>query len=230
AGVGDLELEVVGAVEVGVGLVGHVLGAAQEGAVGGERGRALLERPVRGGLGDREVERRGRRLEVGAGELHRRRGSVLVDRVETGQVGRRGRGGRLVVDRVDRDRDRLGGARLGGVAAGAGGAAVVGVATVGDLVGEGVGAVVVGIRHVGAAAAAAGQGAVGRAADDRVGQVGARGLYVLALHDALPIYRVETGQVGRRGRGGRLVVDRVDRDRDRLGGARLGGVAAGAGG
>src|SRR5438876_178833 len=137
----------------------------------------------------------------------------------------------LVVDRVDRDRDRLGGARLGGVAAGAGGAAVVGVATVGDLVGEGVGAVVVGIRRVVERAAVGARHAVAASADDRVGQVGVgrlveldhgraqdgrrTGVFILCLHDALAIW---------------LVVDRVDRDRDRLGGARLGGVAAGAGG
>src|ERR687887_2728521 len=65
-----------------------------------------------------------------------------------------------------------------GVAARAGGAAVVRVAAVGDAVGEAVGAVVVGVRRVGAALAAAAETAVARGRDDRVAEVGVRGLDV----------------------------------------------------
>src|SRR5207244_6514445 len=63
-------------------------------------------------------------------------------------------------------------------AAGAGHTAGVGVTAVGDLVGEAVGAAVVGGRGVGAGGAAAAQAAVAGAADDGVGQVGIRGLDV----------------------------------------------------
>src|SRR5207302_3158986 len=87
-------------------------------------------------------------------------------------------GQRRVVDRVDGDRDGLGGAAQRRAAAEAGSAAVVGITAVGDLVGERIGAVVVGGRGVGAGGAAAAQAAVARAADDGVGQVGIAGLDV----------------------------------------------------
>src|SRR2546430_5631645 len=69
-----------------------------------------------------------RGLEVGDERAQVDRGrAVLVQR--GGAVA----GDRSVVDRVDGDRDRLGGARLGRVTAGAGDAAVVSVAETGEL-------------------------------------------------------------------------------------------------
>src|SRR5207247_3261399 len=62
AAVGDLELEVVGAVVVSVGGVGDALRAAAERGAGGERVGAVLERAVRGRVGDREGQCGGRGL------------------------------------------------------------------------------------------------------------------------------------------------------------------------
>src|SRR4029453_5838013 len=138
--------------------------------------------------------------------------------------------GRLVVDRVDGDRDRLDRARLGGGAAGVGGAAVFRGAPVGARGGEGVGAVVVGVRGVVDRGAGSAERAVAGAGDDRVGQVGVGGLEV--GDEGAEVDRGRSRVFVQRLRAvarGRRVVDRVDGDRDRLDRARLGGVAAGAG-
>src|SRR4029453_13220761 len=132
--------------------------------------------------------------------------------------------GRRVVDRVDGDRDRLDRARLGGVAAGAGSAAVIRVAPVGDRVGEGVGAVVVGVRRVvDRGAGSAGRAGAGAGADaggvaggggDRVGQVGVGGLEV--GDEGAEVDRGRSRVFVQRLRAvarGRRVVDRVGGDR-----------------
>src|SRR5207245_767445 len=112
----------------------------------------------------------------------------------------------------------------------AGGAAVVRVATVGDLVGERIAAVVVRGQIGRASCSGTGQGAVDRAGDDRVGQVGVRGLHIRDQGGEADRGRAVLGHGRRTITRHRLIVDRADRDRDRLRRARLGGVAAAAGG
>src|SRR5207244_1994004 len=137
---------------------------------------------------------------------------------------------RRVVDRVDGDRDGLGGAGQRGGAAAADGATVVWITAVGDVVGEAVGAVVVGGRGVGEGAVrgTGHQAAVAGAAGDGVAQVGVAGLDV--GHQAAQVDAGGGVLVGRGVAvvGHRRVVDRVDGDVD---GRRVGlGIGHAVGG
>src|SRR4029079_4805225 len=188
AGVGERELEAVAAVVVAVGAVAERLGAAGEGVVGGQHGRAVGQGAVGRGGRDLEDQVAGRGLDVAAGDADRA-GAVLVER----EAGRGRRRGRPVVDRVDGDRHRDLGRGQGGVT-GRGAAGAAGrVAGVGDRELEAVAAVVVAVGAVAERLGAAGegvvggqrgravvQGAVGRGGRDLEDQVAGRGLDVAA--------------------------------------------------